>query len=84
MAKPQPLPDKLPTDIKQVKDLLDSRFVGLKAEQEIVQQGRENIDEYNRQISKLRRHSESVLGFDDYKPEIQPKPKREEHPAPTA
>jgi len=79
MAKPTPLPDKLPTDITQVKALLDIKFVGLKVEQDAVQAGKENIDEYNRQISKLRRHSEKLLGFNGYKPELEPpiKPKNE-------
>lgn len=78
MAKPQPLPDKLPTDIAAVKSLLDVKFAGLKTEKETVQAALENVDEYNRQISKLRQHSTTILGFDDYKPnvekELKPKP----------
>ena len=75
--KPQPLPQSLLTDISQIKTLLDEKFVGLNKELKQIQELREDAEEYRRQISKLQKYSNKVLGFDDYKPNAEsPEPKK--------
>jgi hypothetical protein len=69
MAKPQTLPDPLPTDIQDVKDLIDTKLSGLATEKTKVKEGKEDAEEYHRQISKLRKHADEVLGLNDYNPD---------------
>lgn len=53
MPAPQPLPKDLPTDIVQLKTLLETALTGRGVSSAVVKQEKENVDEYDRQIKQL-------------------------------
>jgi len=69
MAKPTPLPDPIPTDITQIKTLIDEKLTGLQQEKNKIKNSKEDAEEYHRQISKLRKAADSSLGLANYNPD---------------
>jgi hypothetical protein len=65
MSKPQPLPKPLSDDLAQLKTLIDGRITGRTETEVIVQQEKENLDEYARQLKKLQQHAAKILHIED-------------------
>lgn len=68
MAQPQPLPNPLPTDLKELQKLLNSRYTERAVLAKTVEQGRTEIEAYDKQIKILQVAAKVELKIDEKPP----------------